>query len=287
MVGDNNDVRYFSALSWQSCFLRMFFDGEYLASGTCFFVFINGDPVLITNRHNFTGRNNFTGKLLSKTCGIPNQAVITLFRSEGEINYFVDLGNEDAEGDRPWIEHPTLGARADVVALPVAEMRNIVHTQHGVDIKNDWYRWDVGSDLSVIGYPFGRIGGPFPIWSKGYIASEPDVDVGGLPVFLIDCKSRPGQSGSPVFAWFRKGDFVEHNGREYQAKKQMNYFCGIYSGRIRSDSDLGIVWKRSTVFELANHAALSGKQHVMNKETVFSVPKLKDLDFNGIIEGGF
>ena len=180
-----------------------------------------------------------------------------------EVHYHIDLLNHANPETPAWTEHPMLGARADIVALPVKEMTNIVGEINSVSLGNDWHRWDIGSELHVIGYPYGQIGGPFPIWSKGSIASEPDVDIAGLPVFLIDCRSRPGQSGSPVFAHFRAGAVVEHEGRTFQAKKPMNYFVGVYSGRLRSDSDLGLVWKRNCIEELVNHAITHGTQHKM------------------------
>ena len=104
----------------------------------------------------------------------------------------------------------------------------MIGANNSVSFNDDGHRWDVGSELQVIGYPYGQVGGPFPIWSKGFIASEPDLDIAGLPVFLIDCRSRPGQSGSPVWARFRKGDFVTHNEKDYKAKEDMNYFLGVF-----------------------------------------------------------
>ena len=197
-----------------------------------------------------------------------------------EVHYHIDLVDHAHPEGPSWVEHPTLGAKADIVALPVKEMANIVGEINSVSLKDDWHRWDVGSELHVIGYPYGQIGGLFPIWSKGSIASEPDVDISGLPVFLIDCRSRPGQSGSPVFAHFRAGAIVEHGGQEYQAKKPMNYFVGVYSGRLRSDSDLGLVWKRSCIEELVNHAIAQGTQHQMElRRHVFSAAFYEEFSF--------
>ena len=254
---------YFSSLSGVSRYIRMYFGQTPLAHGTCFFVMSDDGPVLVTNRHNFTGRNNITGELLHEQGAIPDHAVVTM-HGPAEVHYHIDLVDHTDPDVPAWTEHPTLGAKADIVALPVKEMTNIVGELNSVSLENDWHRWDVGSELHVIGYPYGQIGGPFPIWSKGSIASEPDVDISGLPVFLIDCRSRPGQSGSPVFAHIRAGTVVEHKGQDWQAKKPMNYFLGVYSGRLRSDSDIGLVWKRSCVEELVNHAIAQGMQHRMD-----------------------
>ena len=261
---DNQDelnvAGYFDGLSAVSRYVRMYYGQTPLAHGTCFFVMSMDGPVLVTNRHNFTGRNNITGEPLHKECALPDHAVVTM-HGPHEVHYHIDLADHANPEAPAWTEHPTLGTKADIVALPVKEMANIVGETNSVLLGNDWHRWDIGSELHVIGYPYGQIGGPFPIWSKGSIASEPDVDVSGLPVFLIDCRSRPGQSGSPVFAHFRAGAVVEHKGKNWQAKKPLNDFVGVYSGRLRPDSDLGLVWKRSCIEELVNHAIAHGTQH--------------------------
>ncbi len=228
-------------------------------------------------------------------CGTPNHAVVTLY-GPGEVHYHIDLGDHEKPDTPSWIEHPTLGAKADIVALPVKEVANIIGEINSVSLdsvssQGNWHRWEVGSELQVIGYPYGQIGAPFPIWSKDFIASEPDVDIAGLPIFLIDCRSRPGQSGSPVWARFRKGDIVTHNGKDYQAKANMNYFLGVYSGRLRVDSDLGLVWKRSCIEELVNHAAANGVQHRMERVRhrfsassggEFSLESFVGDDFDGV-----
>ncbi len=251
---------YYDSFSAVPRYIRMYYGQTPLAHGTCLFVMSVDGPVLITNRHNFTGRNNITDEPLHKELAIPDHAVVTM-HGPHEVHYHIDLADHENPRAPAWTEHPTLGDKADIVALPVKEMTNIVGESNSVSLKNDWYRWNIGSELYVIGYPYGQIGGPFPIWSKGSIASEPDIDVSGLPVFVIDCKSRPGQSGSPVFAHFRVGAVVEYEGRTFQAKKPMNYFVGVYSGRLRSDSDLGLVWKRRCIEQLVDRAIAHGTQH--------------------------
>ena len=283
---------YFDNLSGVSRYIRMYFGDTLLASGTCFFVTADDGPVLVTNRHNLTGRDNITGKTLHQTGGIPDHAVVTLHGPK-EVHYHVDLVNHDNPEAPSWVEHPTLGAKADVVALPAKEMTNIIGEHNsvsldGISSQGNWHRWDVGSELQVIGYPYGQIGGPFPIWSKGFMASEPDVDVAGLPLFLIDCRSRPGQSGSPVWARFRKGDVVTHEGRDYRAKENMDYFLGVYSGRLRNDSDLGLVWKRSCIEELVDHAVAHGPQHQMKRRRRrFSASPSKEFSLDRFISDEF
>lgn len=279
-------VGFFHGLSRTSCYIRMYYGSTQtpLAHGTCFFVMSEDGPVLVTNRHNFTGRNNITDVPLHKECGIPDHAVVTLY-APAEVHYHIDLLDHTHPDVPSWTEHPTLGARADLVALPVKEMKNIIGQDNSVSLDNDWHRWDVGSELYVIGYPYGQVAGPFAIWSKGAIASEPDIDVAGLPIFLIDCRSRPGQSGSPVYAHFRRGEIVTHEGKEYAAKVPITYFVGAYSGRLRSDSDLGLVWKRSCVRELVDHAIAHGTQHVMDhRRHVFQATAAEEYSLERFID---
>ena len=69
---------YYDSLSAVSRHVRMYYGQTPLAHGTCFFVMSVDGPVLVTNRHNFTGRNNITGEPLHKECGIPDHAVVTM-----------------------------------------------------------------------------------------------------------------------------------------------------------------------------------------------------------------
>lgn len=163
---DNDEHKvagFFDSLSGVSRYIRMYFGQTPLASGTGFFVMSADGPVLVTNRHNFTGRDNITGKPLHKECGIPDHAVVTL-HGPGEVHYHIDLVDHENPEAPSWVEHPTLGDKADIVALPVKEMANIIGENNsvsldGVSSQGNWHRWDVGSELQVIGYPYGQIGG--------------------------------------------------------------------------------------------------------------------------------
>ena len=112
------------------------------------------------------------------------------------------------------------------------------------------YQWEVGDIVNVIGYPFGLSTSKFPIWMTGHIASEPDIDCNCLSKFLIDCRTREGQSGSPVIAKFRPGQFYKYKGEMYRAEEEYTFFLGICSGRIRDDSDIGVVWKSNILEEI-------------------------------------
>jgi hypothetical protein len=114
--------------------------------------------------------------------------------------------------------------------------------------------------ISVIGFPFGvTVGGAFAIWSTGFVASEPSIDYVNLPVFLIDCRSRQGQSGSPVLAYRVGSARTNAYGGMRFFPGTIYKFLGIYSGRINAESDLGLVWKTSAVLELLEAASAGGK----------------------------
>lgn len=81
------------------------------------------------------------------------------------------------------------------------------------------------------------------MWVQGTIATEPELDFDGLPRFLIDSRTRQGQSGSPVLAYYSGGAVPMADGSTAIMGGPMEQFLGVYSGRINDQSDLGYVWK--------------------------------------------
>jgi len=74
-------------------------------------------------------------------------------------------------------------------------------------------------------------------------------------VFLIDCRSRKGQSGSPVIA-YRNGVWTAYDDNTSGVPNGPQFrFLGVYSGRIHSESDLGMVWKPRAIAETARMIA--------------------------------
>lgn len=238
--------------SVQSLFIRMSFNDELLATGTAFVVHSkNGDPYLITNLHNFTGRNPSTGKPLSKNCAIPNKITIVHNR-KSDLGAWIEVTQPLLLDETPlWIEHPVLADRADFAALKLTNVRRVALYPYDLD--------DLGPDIllgpadpvSVIGFPFGlTASGHFGIWATGFLASEPSIDYNDLPIQLIDCRTRQGQSGSPVVAYRSGGTVAMRNGSNSVFGGPVCRFVGIYSGRVNAESDLGMVWKASAIAEL-------------------------------------
>ncbi len=238
--------------SVQSLLIEMQFNGQPLSTGTAFVVNTpTKGPHLITNRHNVTGLHHETGAPLSKTGGVPSDLVIIHNRKDALGQWVPRSEPLFTNGVARWIEHPTLGANADFIALPLTQL---------VDV--ELYTYDPGNlgphiqvgpadPVSVIGFPFGiTAGGAFGVWATGFLASEPEVNFNDLPIVLVDCRSRQGQSGSPVVAYRAGGAVAMKDGGSAMFGGPVERFIGIYSGRINSESDLGIVWKAEALFEL-------------------------------------
>ena len=108
-------------------------------------------------------------------------------------------------------------------------------------------------EVFVLGFPVGweplkAEQAAYAVWSRGSVASEPELDWDNLPRFLIDSRTRQGQSGSPVFA-FRNYAWKDKDGNTHfpMSPTVEGELIGIYSGRISADSDLGYVWRLDAI----------------------------------------
>lgn len=239
-----------SAPSVQSLLLELRFGSQTLSTGTGFVCHAKSGPVIVTNWHNLSGRNPQTKQPLSSTGGIPDNVRIT-HNQANRLGAWIPKVEPLLLNNSPrWVEHPTLGDKADVVALPLTDL---------VDVQLYPYDMLGGPDIatlpadpvSVVGFPFGlHAGGSLAIWATGFMASEPDVDYQGLPLFLIDCRARPGQSGSAVIAHRNGGAVAMKDGSTAMFNGPVTRLLGIYSGRINDQSDLGLVWKAAAIQEL-------------------------------------
>ncbi len=235
-----------------SLFLEMTVRGEILSTGTGFAVMHDGAPYLITNRHNLSGRRSDTNELLSDQTGACPDSV-RIWHSRPGIHVAWAATVEplyDAEERPLWLEHPLLGRGVDVVALPLTELDEVEIRPYSLENGRYTPRVSVASDLSIIGFPFSiKAGGYFGVWMRGTVASEMAVQFDGKPCFLIDSRTRPGQSGSPVIHYSDGGPLQTLEGTIIGAGEQAT-LLGIYSGRIHRDSDLGIVWKVAAINEV-------------------------------------
>lgn len=237
--------------SLQSLFLQMQYNGQPIASGTGFVMEAEIGPVLITNLHNLSGRNPITGQPLSPTGAIPDEVLI-LHNRVGHLGQWIPVLERLLDNDQPnWIEHPSMGSSADFVALQLTNTQDIDLYPYSLDENQPKIMVKPADTVSVVGFPFGiRSGGALAVWATGHIATEPDIDHDGKPIFLIDCRARQGQSGSAVIAHRAGGMVALEDGSSAMFNGPVTRFLGIYSGRINIESDLGIVWKAKVIKEL-------------------------------------
>ncbi len=245
------------------------FDGTILSSATAFVVGREEDPCrwLITNWHVVTGRDPATGSPLDReTGGVPTELLVA-HHIKGRMGNWEPMNHPlyDPEGNPLWLEHPNFGRQVDVVALPIE-----VHADGWRNL--DYYGYDpwhedtldsvdrelpvqISGPISIIGFPFGQTGGGWlPVWTRGWVATEPDVDLDGLPLLLVDARTRHGQSGSPVIAYSPGGPTALAGGAMSLLGQPVERFVGVYSGRLNEEADIGRVWKRHAVVEVVDGA---------------------------------
>lgn len=235
--------------SLMSLRITMHVGEKELATGTGFIATsASRRPMLMTSRHNLTGRDQNNGKLLSNTGVVPDRIIIR-HNATSRAGAFVETPEAlyDASGRPLWKEHPSLGKDADLVALPLSSLFGIQLMAYAVMQPSDIVVRPTDR-ISLVGYPFGLDVREMAIWAAGFAATEPDLET--EPMFLIDCRTRPGQSGSPVIAYRGPGISTMLDGTSIARNEASWRFLGLYSGQVNAETDLGIVWKAATVAEL-------------------------------------
>ncbi|PRB71336.1 serine protease [Arthrobacter sp. MYb213] len=215
-------------------------DEEEIETGTGFTVTNLDATWLVTNRHVLIGRKPGTNEYTDLGRRQPTKAKITWVEDDlSSRNLVIELFSEDKS--ELWIEHPPLAHALDLVAIQVPS-----NTFVDVDLlpspdDDPGYVVTSGDPIVVIGFPFGLSAGldGLPIMFSGIVASPPGILINEQPRFLIDSRTRPGLSGSPVYYYpnasaLRKG---ASNEVHFPSPK----FLGLYCGRVNDDSDLGYV----------------------------------------------
>lgn len=261
-------------------------DCNTMAHGSAFVYRLDGKDRLITARHNVTGRHWETNEFLGGYTTEPTHLRVMFFKdppekwavSRSEDNprvgniqvllhqYLVPLIGQDW---RPiWKQHPVLGGDMDVAEVPF-------NPPDGVMIMS-WERTDPrtgpeqapwpsqlfpGEDVFIVGYPYRLTVGPsFPLWIRGTVASDPifGYNAGGksYPLWLVDARTRKGQSGAPVMRHRPPGTIVFRNdGQPGRTVLPDSDLLGVYSGRTSDESDLGFVWSMDEVDEICRNGA--------------------------------
>lgn len=212
-----------------------------LSQGTGFF-YLNEHPdldlsilYLVTNYHVLTG----TRPLGNKTPDGDNVS-FRFHRSEevpGDIKA-VHLPLFTKDGNPIWITSSSC-PEADLAVIPL-----INSLYKGCDIKALSPEWEKGeikvrptSNVTLVGYPTGLYDkkNALPVWQTGSVASEPEIDFEGKPLFLIDVSSAvPGMSGAPVFAISSDQYQMERDG---SIKEKNRKFLGIYASMEMTDKE--------------------------------------------------
>jgi len=161
---------------------------------------------------------------------------------------------------------------ADVAVIPI--VASLCGDAKVFGISKNWTGGNMKvrptSTVTLIGYPYGYYDKTnwLPVWKTGSIASEPDIDFEGKPLFLVDISAFPGMSGSPAFA-IAYGAYETIEGPTTVGHVQK--FLGIYASmqileearyleEIMSESRLGVVvdeslelghiWKASLIIKI-------------------------------------
>ncbi len=242
--------------SIQSLFVVPMVNNLNLGSGTGFIVRHENRSYLITNYHIAAGRNPRTGQPMHSSGAVPDKLRITYMRHPKPDRIEWEPRDEmvlETDPERAlWLQHPVHGRKVDVVAVPLKNTGGVALQPYDLSGSAPKLMFAPSEAVSVIGFPFGISGGgAFGIWTRGFVASEPDIDWDDFPCFLIDARTRPGQSGSPVIIYSSggAGHALAGGGLAFFQGSVTN-LLGVYSGRINDQSDLGIVWKVQVVRDI-------------------------------------
>lgn len=258
----------FNVISIGCCCLELLNENSEPFGTASGFLWRHSDRVfLITNWHIVSALHAFSGQHLQN--GRVPQALrvhytvelaARLPNGDNLASHVVVIPLYDADFHHPfWLEHRARPVtRADVVAveMPAIASGGRLHciNEHTYDDLVEL----VGVDVFPVGYPLGVVDGlKLPIWKRGSIATEPEVQWAGRPAFLIDCRTSSGMSGSPVLRQVF-GPAPLANGTISVDRVRTLEFLGVYSGRLSDDDNIasiGIVWRQSVISELIDDPA--------------------------------
>lgn len=245
-----------NTLSFSSLYLETMFGNTRLAIATGFPWEHEGNIFLVTNFHVVSGLHPETGQPIDPHGTTPDSMRVWLHQRD-------DLGRWESHTlelfdnqNRPlWREHNVFRSRVDVVAIKINIPDHLrIFPINKITFKD--FRIAVAQDVFILGFPRGiTSAGKFPIWKRGSVASEPEVDLDGLPKILIDSMTKEGMSGSPVIAQYVGIYSEDHeNPQPFDWIGMGRKFLGIYSGRLPEQDEfqanLGIVWKESVISEI-------------------------------------
>jgi len=100
-------------------YIKLKFGNQELADATAFFYKHEDRLYLVSNWHNFSGRNPSTGEALSKYAGIPNiVSCYACLNGQYIERKWLDFALAD-DAQAFWYEHPEHHKNVDIGVLPV------------------------------------------------------------------------------------------------------------------------------------------------------------------------
>ncbi len=260
-------------LSLVSVYIEIYFDDTLLSNATGFIIKVNNCEFLttthdavreyvVTNGHVVTGRHAETGKLLHSKLAIPNKLKIFFHKktsSEKIERICIDYLLDDGAGIS-WLGHP-IGNTIDVVLIPLKKDNSIVSYEIDLRLASTDMIVEPAMPISIIGFPDGKDAGELPIWVSGFVASEPEININGLPCFFVNASGYEGLSGSPVICKLLGGSYRTANNNVILNNQYNKKFMGIYSGRLEYSKEkgkglmIGRVWKPVVIEEIILHYA--------------------------------
>lgn len=287
-----------------------------LAVGTGVLYKKNEKSYIITAWHNVSGRDSETLKCLNPNAAIPNKIIATIplqvINGESHLSTKISISIPLEENNTPiYYTHSQGWPKVDVVAIPIdlgkqylmegklvdgakithpitlksmfsfGVSADIVHVQD-LEFKyqniNDYSDYLYASeDIFIIGYPRGITDYTGqPIWKRATVATDPSLGWHKQEQFLVDCASKEGMSGAPVFFHSVHGH-VRLGGTQIMSNGSITIFHGIYVGRIGSTSEfeaqVGRVWKKKIIDEIIDNA----QAHYLPDELLLSESAILEI----------
>ncbi len=253
--------------------------GKVMSHGTGFYWHKDGRDWLITCWHVVSGRNPFTGELMSSNGLIPKTVNIKGWKLQslpgvdievkrtGYTYTFPDHAIEALEKP-PEID----GKIVDIFALPLMP-DFAINKDFSEDVGGNWANIDsrinniptdkiatiAGDECVILGYPLSNYTGlTLPIWKTGSLSTESKMSLDGSPAFLIDAATSSAMSGSPVLrrsaaiATYDKDTQIVSEHRGYQ-------LVGVYAGRLQNKQleqiGVGYAWFASLIPQVIEYCA--------------------------------
>ncbi|NAZ37479.1 serine protease [Rubellimicrobium sp. CFH 75288] len=220
MVGGNS-VHPLSASVRQ---IQLSANGKPLASATAFIYRKAGRSYLVTNRHNVTGRDFFEPEKLLGYAP-PDRLSFEYFVNGSKQEQTLALFNPAA--GYAFLSDP----RYDLAVLPLSVEPDGANRPE----RTDWLL-EPGTQVVVLGYPFGFGTQGYPIWKQGMVASEPEIPFSlngkDYPAVMLEGVFFNGMSGGAV-CLKTKGARIRGDKSLFWSSGATYDLIGVYSATYR------------------------------------------------------